>query len=412
MKRRLHVEPKLVGSLAKDTHLADPLDVDVFILFPPTTSRTDLERHGVALGKAVLKKPILKYAEHPYVHGQADGFSVDIVPAYKLRDAGGKLSAVDRTPFHTRYVGRHATKRQRREIRLFKRFLRGTGCYGAETAVGGLSGYLAELLILKYKSFPRAVEAIASWKPPIELALDARPSPMGGPFVFIDPVDPSRNAAAAVTASTLARLQRAAQAFLNGPRYEFFFPAQAKPPTRAELSRLLRGRAILALDVPAPPGRPETILPQTTRLLGKVDRFLQDHAFEVVHRDVFPVGRNRILLLMEHRPTELPLTYHHSGPRAGDEAHAERFRAKWKGHADVTRAPRLEDGRWTVTLRRHQRTPRDLVAPRIGDFFQGFDYRPAQIRRVETLVGAEVAAEPARAKALAQFLRRADPWDL
>jgi tRNA nucleotidyltransferase (CCA-adding enzyme) len=111
------VTPRLVGSLAKDTHLARPLDVDVFILFPKETARDVLEREGLAMGRAVVPQPVLKYAEHPYVHGVVDGFEVDVVPAYRLRSAAGRLSAVDRTPFHTAFVKRRATPRHRAEIR-------------------------------------------------------------------------------------------------------------------------------------------------------------------------------------------------------------------------------------------------------------------------------------------------------
>jgi len=37
------LDPVLVGSLGKDTHVLPAPDIDVFLLFPPTTSREQLE---------------------------------------------------------------------------------------------------------------------------------------------------------------------------------------------------------------------------------------------------------------------------------------------------------------------------------------------------------------------------------
>jgi tRNA nucleotidyltransferase (CCA-adding enzyme) len=38
--------------------------------------------------------------------------------------------------------------------------MKGTGVYGAEAKVEGFSGYLTELLVINYGSFPKALEAV------------------------------------------------------------------------------------------------------------------------------------------------------------------------------------------------------------------------------------------------------------
>jgi tRNA nucleotidyltransferase (CCA-adding enzyme) len=407
-ERGLRVEPRLVGSLAKDTHLSDPLDVDVFVLFPPTTARSVLEKQGIALGKAVLRRPVLKYAEHPYVHGRVGDLDVDIVPAYKLRDPTGKLSAVDRTPFHTDYVRRRASARHRREIRLLKRFLRGIGAYGAETAVGGVSGYLAELLVLRYGTLDRTLEAVASWRPPVELALEGTPTDLGGPLVFVDPVDASRNAAAAVRPETLERMRRAARAYRRRPRLEFFFPGPPKVVTTARLAALLAKRPTLGLEAPRPQGRPETVRPQAQRLAAKLARALEQEGFAPGRTHVDELEGGRVLILVEHRPGELPATDEHRGPRADDAANVERFLEKWKGRRDVVRAPRPERGRWVVTVRRDRRTPVALLADRLEDLLRGFEFERGEPPRL--LAGDGLAQDPRRRLALTVFLKRLDPW--
>ena len=97
------VEPLLVGSVAKGTHLTNP-DIDIFVLFPTSTEREKLEDYGLKIGRAVLEDPEERYAEHPYIWGTFGGFIVEIVPCYRIKDPSQKMSAVDRTPFHTVYV--------------------------------------------------------------------------------------------------------------------------------------------------------------------------------------------------------------------------------------------------------------------------------------------------------------------
>ncbi|MFQ5884559.1 MAG: nucleotidyltransferase domain-containing protein [Thermoplasmata archaeon] len=111
LKRRLEAEiddlgidahPLLVGSVAKGTHLKDP-EIDMFVCFSPSTSRKDLEKYGLMLGESVVGGE-KHYAEHPYIMGEFEGFTTEIVPCYEVTDPRKKMSAVDRTPFHTKYV--------------------------------------------------------------------------------------------------------------------------------------------------------------------------------------------------------------------------------------------------------------------------------------------------------------------
>lgn len=410
--RSRDVAPQLVGSLYKGTHLRDPLDIDIFLLFPSQTPREALEREGIALGRAVLQDPRLKYAEHPYVHGSFGGFVFDVVPAYRIRTIQGRLSAVDRSPFHARYVKRHLRPAQADEVRLLKRFLRGVGCYGAETAVGGISGYLAELLILKHRDFPRTLRAVASWKPPVALALDETPTDLGGTLVFVDPVDATRNAAAAVQAPTLDRLIRAARAFAKRPRREFFYPNEPAVLSRRDLAKLLTGRNVVALGAPNPPGREETVLPQAHRLLAKFARALEEDGFRILRREAHGVGGTDILLLFDHAPAQLTASFEHRGPKATEENHVKRFLAKWAKNPDALSPPRLVRGRWRVRVRRTRRTVLERLGPRIPDLLQGFDYASPQIESATLSMARSLIDEEKMRPALSAFLRHRDPWQL
>ena len=87
-----------------------------------------------------------KYAEHPYINAYIDGVDVDLVPCYKVDSATTIQSAVDRTPFHTRYI----TDRINGlidDVLLLKQFTKAGGIYGSDQMTEGFSGYLCELLL-------------------------------------------------------------------------------------------------------------------------------------------------------------------------------------------------------------------------------------------------------------------------
>ena len=125
----------LAGSAARGTWLAGDHDLDIFLALP---EGSDL---GLGLEVARLVSPHHeeRYAEHAYVHARIDDFDVDLVPCYLLQDATALKSAVDRTPFHTRYVASKINGLEE-EVLLLKQFMKGTEVYGSELKTGGFSG--------------------------------------------------------------------------------------------------------------------------------------------------------------------------------------------------------------------------------------------------------------------------------
>lgn len=406
----IDVQPTLVGSLAKDTHLVPAPDIDVFLLFDPATPRPILEKQGLRLGRSVVRTPTLKYAEHPYVHGRFGGFAFDVVPAYRVLDGAARVSAVDRSPFHTRYVKDHLRAAQRDEVRLLKAFLKGIGCYGAETSTSGFSGYLAELLVIRFGTFWDALAGTRDLKPPLALAIAGGPRPMGGDFVFVDPVDPRRNAAAAVSRDRLDTFLRAARAFTLAPRREFFEPRPRRALSREELEARFESLGVLGLRLPRPSVRPDARLPHLRRLADKIGGQLEDDGFRVPRRAVEPVPGG-FLILWQHEPLVLPDTYEHRGPRVDDAANARRFLQKWQAHPDAVSLPHAEGERWVVAVRRTARDPARLLGPRLHGLLEGTDVPAAAARRARFEAGTMVSRRAAFRLALTRFVDPKDPWE-
>src|SRR5438034_172422 len=256
-------KPFLAGSVAKGTHLTGT-EIDVFVAFPPDLPRSDLESRGLALGK-ILERGEHRYAEHPYTRGWHAGFEVEIVPCYRITDATQRMSAVDRTPLHVDYVLGRIKEGQADEIRLLKAWAEGIGVYGAEAKILGFSGYLCELLVLKYGTFRGVLEASLAWRRGLVVELD-RPAGRSfeEPLVVIDPVDPNRNVASAVSIEQLATFVHASREYLMNSSERFFFPRPLKPLSipklRAAAKR--RGGGLLAIAIPAPSVTEDVLYPQ------------------------------------------------------------------------------------------------------------------------------------------------------
>ena len=364
------------GSVAKGTWLAGGGDIDLFLLLDPSVPQERLEKAALAIGPRILSDCHKRYAQHPYLIGSFRGRAVDLVPAYAVASASAKMSAVDRTPFHTAWVAAHLRPEQRGEVRLAKQWLKGIGAYGAQTAIGGFSGYLVEVLIARFGTCRGLLAWFTAEAKPRRIALG--PDEVKddvAPVVVVDPVDPARNCAAAVSAEVLHRACEAARAYLQGPTERFFFPA----PPRTEPGAALRahqrsaGETWQALVLRPRTDRLDIVFPQFQKAARTVAAHLEAEGFPVrrmrTHADE---AKPEVLLEWVTQDVTLPDRRLHRGPPAAVPANAERFAAKYAGHADALGAVRTgADGRLEVDLRVRHRTAAALLATTLGSLAVG-----------------------------------------
>ena len=241
----------LVGSIAKGTYLSGNLDIDLFILFNTGVPLRDLEKFGIQIGKEALPQWTIQYANHPYVRGTYKGFQVDIVPCFKVDHPSKKISAVDRTPFHTNYVIQHLKENEKDEVRLLKKFLQGIDCYGAEEKIRGFSGYLAELFIIHYHSFQNLLSSSRYWCFGEFFNLEkGKHGTFHDPLIFIDPVDSARNVASALSKEKFQIFISACQAYQAHPKKEFFFPNAVIPWPLAKIEKKVKN--CVGIRIPKP----------------------------------------------------------------------------------------------------------------------------------------------------------------
>lgn len=301
-----------------------------------------------------------RYAEHAYVHAVIDGFEVDLVPCYDVRDPARIKSAVDRTPFHSLYVSERIKGRED-DVLLLKQFMKGVGVYGSDLKTGGFSGYLAELLVIHYGSFLRVLEGASSWRPGIRIDI-AKGADISAPLVVIDPVDPNRNVAAALTLDRMSQFVAAARCFLKSPDISFFFPPEShtmRPDEiRAEIER--RGTEFILLEIIAPDMVDDVLYPQMRKAEASIKNLLEREGFQLLRSDVDLLrgGDVRARLLFELSIWELPSARRHTGPPVWEAEHASRF---VRSNPSPLSGPYIENGRLVVEITRKYRRAVDLL---------------------------------------------------
>ncbi|MCI4373759.1 MAG: CCA tRNA nucleotidyltransferase, partial [Thermoplasmata archaeon] len=281
------VRALVAGSAARGTYLSDRLDVDLFLLFPPDLTRDRLREEGLALGRAVLTDTETRYAEHPYLRGRYEGFNVDAVPGFAITDPSRPLSPVDRTPFHQEYLSSRETPELVAQVRLAKQFFRSLGVYGSESRTEGFSGYLVELLVLRFGGLQGLLGAARSWRIPVRIEEPARDPPRlpaEVALILADPVDAHRNVASALSRRNLALLILAAGAYLDAPAERWFEVSSPRPFPRADaLSRVHeRGTHVAVVSLPRPDLVDDTLYPQVRKAERAIAEEVARSGFEVI----------------------------------------------------------------------------------------------------------------------------------
>ncbi|MCS4540810.1 MAG: CCA tRNA nucleotidyltransferase [Euryarchaeota archaeon] len=370
-KAGVKAEAMVTGSIVRNTWLSGDKDLDIFILLPNNLTRAEFEKIGLDIAKKVAGKNWREaYAEHPYILADIEGYEVDLVPCYKISDPSKIKSAVDRTPFHLQFVKEKLTPELADEVRLFKQFCKGVQIYGSELKTQGISGYLAELLIIYYASFLNLLNAAAEWKQGLVIDLvkhypvldQARIPFENQPLIVVDPVDPKRNVAAALSYNNFLKLIFAAKSFLVNPSEKFFFPNEIKPFSKEQLLKELenRGTEFLFLVFSPPDVVPDILWPQLYKSLKSFETQLSKSNFLLHRKSVWSDEKELAIMVFEFEKAELPKVYRHIGPPVlAKKNEVDNFLKKYS--TQKIAGPWVENGRFVVELERRFSTAEDFL---------------------------------------------------
>jgi len=312
------------GSFAKGTWLPHHADIDIFVKMKPSVSIEKFEEMGRKIGSEALKKygPKLRYSDHPYVEAFVKNVRVNVVPCYDV-EQGKWRSAADRSPFHTQYITNHFDEDKRRHARLLKKFLKSAGIYGAEISIEGFSGYVSEVMVVKYSSFEKILHAAAAeWQQSQVIAVSDYPSNLvkkfSSPLIIIDPVDSNRNLGTAISPESVAKFILASRAFIENPSPEFFKDeekeqAAGKKNDISSTSKLLLSN-VLVVEFSHQQKSPDIIWGQLKRCANALAKQLDLADFEVLRVSCLTDERNSAVLAFLLESITLPRYTKKKGP--------------------------------------------------------------------------------------------------
>lgn len=355
----------ICGSIGKQTWLKGDHDIDLFMIFPETATRQELEERGIDFGKKIIAemkgKVTIKYAEHPYVHGRVGKYIIDIVPCYRIQKGEKVRSAVDRSPLHLEYMLSSLPKQSLNDVRLLKQFCKGIGVYGSDARHMGFSGYICELLILKYGKFDSVLRAASSWK--LQKMLDfgqanLSPAFSSHPLVIIDPVDPSRNAAANISAENVVKFMQSAGKYISNPDESFFFPKLPSSLSPKEIAKLKsRKTHFMAIVMKKPDMIDDVLYPQIRRLMGRIEGMMRHYEFMAM-RALEHIDKNAVIVI-EFETFLLPAVEKRKGPDVFAPRNVDDFLSKYSNSADAS--VYIQGNSWFVERKRLFRTPLELM---------------------------------------------------
>ncbi|MBD3164510.1 CCA tRNA nucleotidyltransferase [Candidatus Woesearchaeota archaeon] len=284
----------LGGSGRKGTWLKQAHDADIFVKFPYNKYRSRSSELSDILEKKLKAKFSINrlHGSRDYFQAMQKGFTFEIVPILDIKNAGQALNITDVSPLHAAWVKRH--KQDRDEIRLTKQFFKAAGVYGAESYINGFSGYVCEILTIYYKRFKTLVEAVPKWVPKVFIDIERHyknekqalfhldKSKTRSPLIIIDPVQESRNAAAAVSLEKLEKIKAYSKKFLKNPSTRFF---EIKKVSMPELKRKAGKDLLFVIEALPAKGKEDVVGSKLLKVCQYIKKQVKNHGFSLLYSD-------------------------------------------------------------------------------------------------------------------------------
>lgn len=357
-----HSHLEWCGSSARNTHLKSDRDLDLFVMFEKEMDSKQLEKEGLKIGKNVFRGHAWEkaYSQHPYIRGKIKNFDIEIVPSYIVKSGSEKKSAVDRTPFHNKFILSSLTEKQKQEVRLLKQFLKGIGAYGADLKNCSLPGYGAELLIVKYKTFENVLNETKNWKIGTTITFNDKKSlvKFDQPLIIIDPVDENRNVASALSLEQFQKIKLASMLFLKNPSLKFFFPKKIIPWKKEKIRKMLNKKELIAIYSKFPKkDLSDIVWGQLRRFLKKITKHLIEKDFNVLRETIWS-DEEDIYFIIQLESLDLQEAKKIIGPKASDTENVEKFLKEKKV---ILSGPRIENERIVIEIPRKQTNAIKLI---------------------------------------------------
>lgn len=320
------------GSTAKGTFIKDDYDVDLFVRF----NYNDYKDKKLS---DILEQVLKKKFKIERVHGSRDYFQIkgefliEIVPVLNITDYCKAMNVTDMSPLHVEYVKKKVSEKQRDDIRLAKQFCKATKVYGAESYIKGFSGHILDLLVVQYGSFEELIKNASKWGEKVIIDVEKHhkdpmaklnDSKLHSPLVIVDPVQPDRNAAAALNKEKFELFKQACKKFLEAPSKEFF---KIKHLEKKNI-KIVTGEELFFLEAEPLKGKKDVVGAKLLKAYEHIKYQLKKNEFTILKSEWEFDKKARFYFLLKKE--KLSETFIMHGPPLKEKEGIKRFKQKHK----------------------------------------------------------------------------------
>jgi len=336
-KAKVNAKAVAGGSIAKGTFLKGDHDCDIFVKFNYRQYKS--EDISSILG-SVLRAT---FSRVKVLHGSRDYFQIknsikyEIVPVLNIRKPENAKNITDCSPLHVKWVNRFPL--MKKDIMLTKAFCKAAGVYGAESYIKGFSGHVVDIITIYYGGFMNLLKASKKWRPKVVIdyydyhkgkaLFNLNKSKTQSPLIVIDPVQPDRNAAAALGYEKFSIFKKKASGFLKNPSKRFFISEKTKVEHLQKKAKSKKGKLILIDAVPLI-GKEDVVGAKLLKIEEYIVKQLKLNDFVVIDHGWDWDKGNKALFWIIITRADLPRKSVREGPPVKSKGHYERFKRAHK----------------------------------------------------------------------------------
>ncbi|MBN1175865.1 CCA tRNA nucleotidyltransferase [Candidatus Woesearchaeota archaeon] len=341
------------GSTAKGTYLKGNFDVDIFVRFK-TDEKNISDILELMLSEFIQNNNLILERVHgsrDYFNFEFENLFFEIVPVKYIENNVDADNVTDMSPLHVFWVKNHLTDELCNDIRLAKQFCKAIGVYGAESYINGVSGHVLDILVIHFGGFVPFLENVSLWSGATvvdpedkheNVFEELNQSKLISPLIVIDPIDPQRNAAAAVSTEKYNLLIKHAKDFLKSPEEKYFIIPSFD--IQKLISHKQNREDLFVIEVEPQKGKKDVVITKVLKIFEFLKRHLVLYDFNV-HLSDWKIDSDKCYLYFFIDNQELPPTLERQGPPLENFQAVERFQ---EVHKDAFE----RDGKLWVNVRR------------------------------------------------------------
>jgi tRNA nucleotidyltransferase (CCA-adding enzyme) len=334
-----HAKAELYGSGAKGTWLKGGFDADIFVKYDYKKFADKSDKISDELRKHLSKKRLkfgVMHGSRDYYRIKEESFVYEVIPILDIKKADEAKNITDISPLHAKWVKANVNKKLVDDIRLAKAFLRANNLYGAESYIRGFSGYVTEILVIYYRGFLNFLKAAVKWKDKgvidirkyhKDVFLSLNNSKLESPIIVVDPVDKTRNAAAALGYEKAEKLKQAAKRFLNKPDKKFF---EKEEMTEDKLKEKSKGKKLVIIEAKTGSGKEDVVGARIVKSYEFILKKLGEKDFDVIDSGWEWDKKKKAMIWLITDSKELEKMREHEGPFLDRKQHVRAFREKYR----------------------------------------------------------------------------------